>query len=109
MKYFAYGSNLNVKQMAGRCPGASLKESAWLRGWQYYINGNGYETVWIGSQHWMAENLKVTHYRNGDVITTVFEGEEWNYFNEGVYGIYDKVTVYGKKIGAFHAETRREH
>ena len=32
------------------------------------IDGNEYRIVTIGSQTWMAENLKTTRYRNGDKI-----------------------------------------
>ena len=41
------------------------------------IDGNIYETISIGDQTWIAENLKATHYNNGDEIPTGFSGEAW--------------------------------
>jgi hypothetical protein len=36
------------------------------------IDGNVYNTITIGTQVWMKENLKTAHYKNGDAIPTVF-------------------------------------
>ncbi|MFA7492546.1 MAG: FISUMP domain-containing protein [Proteiniphilum sp.] len=51
------------------------------------IDGNEYTTVKIGNQTWMVENLKVTHYRNGDPIERVTVASEWN-VEVGKYGVY---------------------
>lgn len=42
------------------------------------IDGNVYPTIGIGGQIWMAENLKVTHFRNGDEIPEVSDFSGWN-------------------------------
>ena len=42
------------------------------------IDGNTYQTIQIGNQEWMMENLKVTHYRNGDPIPTGYSSSEVN-------------------------------
>jgi len=41
------------------------------------IDGNTYNTVQINNQCWMAENLKVIHYPNGDPIPFVTAPTDW--------------------------------
>jgi uncharacterized protein (TIGR02145 family) len=57
------------------------------------IDGNQYNVIQIGNQHWMVENLKTTHYNNGDPIQYVqqesSEPDVWENLNSGAYGYYD--------------------
>ncbi|MHC1702730.1 MAG: fibrobacter succinogenes major paralogous domain-containing protein [Tenuifilaceae bacterium] len=45
------------------------------------IDGNVYQTVMIGTQEWMAENLKVTRYSNGDTIPNIKNNDSWGWAN----------------------------
>jgi uncharacterized protein (TIGR02145 family) len=64
------------------------------------IDGNFYNTVVIGSQEWIADNLKVSKYRNGDPIPTNLNDASWQGTTDGAYAIYDNIPVndslYGK-------------
>jgi uncharacterized protein (TIGR02145 family) len=42
------------------------------------IDGNVYAAIEIGTQVWMAENLKVTHYPDGTPIPEITDAGEWN-------------------------------
>ncbi len=53
------------------------------------IDGNVYQTLVIGDQEWMVENLKVTHYRNGDPIPHVTDSSQWVNLTTGAYCVYD--------------------
>jgi len=74
------------------------------------IDGNKYQTIKIGTQWWMAENLKVTRYSNGDTIPNVTGNVTWVSAN-GAFCNYnnapDLVDSYGRLYNWFAvADTR---
>jgi len=60
-----------------------------LGGQMIDADGNAYSTVKIGNQEWMAENLRVTHYNNGDDIPNITDRTGWNDINSGAYCWYN--------------------
>ncbi|NOU17085.1 MAG: hypothetical protein HOO91_05955 [Bacteroidales bacterium] len=52
-------------------------------------DGNTYRTITIGTQTWMAENLRTTKYRNGDAITNVTGNAQWGSTTSGAYCYYN--------------------
>ncbi len=52
------------------------------------IDGNMYPTVQIGSQCWMAANLQVERYNNGDNIPTGINSNDWDFTTTGAFEVY---------------------
>jgi uncharacterized protein (TIGR02145 family) len=72
------------------------------------IDGNTYRTVMIGSQCWMAENLRTAHYRDGTAIPHVPDST-WGDYYSGAWCAYNNDpgndTLYGKLYNGFAADT----
>lgn len=65
-------------------------------------SGNNYTTVKIGSQIWMAENLKTTKYRSNDDIYNQTNNSSWGTSSSGVWCNYNNDTVAGRKYGKLY-------
>lgn len=75
------------------------------------IDGNIYNSVIIGNQEWLATNLKVTHYNNGDEIPTEIEDSEWWSLISGAYSVYnndiDNKNIFGLLYNWFAIDDER--
>jgi len=75
------------------------------------IDGNVYDTVHIGTQIWLKQNLKTTHYRNGDPIPNVTDGMEWRNLTTGAYCNYNNdannSTTYGRLYNGYAVSDSR--
>jgi hypothetical protein len=56
------------------------------------IDGHVYQTFIIGKQVWMAENLQVTRYRNGEAIPNITDTAAWTASTSGAYCNYNNDT-----------------
>jgi uncharacterized protein (TIGR02145 family) len=66
-------------------------------------DGNIYSTVKIGNQEWMAENLRVIHYNNGEDIFNLITDEEWVLSTIGGYSWYNNdEATFKMKYGALY-------
>jgi uncharacterized protein (TIGR02145 family) len=77
-------------------------------------NGNEYNTVGIGTQCWMKENLKVTKYNNGDEIPDVTSNPSWGLLTTGARaeyvssGVTGYVSTYGYLYNWYAATDSRK-
>jgi uncharacterized protein (TIGR02145 family) len=67
------------------------------------IDGNIYKTIQIGTQTWMAENLKTSKYNNGTTIPLITDSNAWQILNTPAYCWYNNDAIaYKTPYGALY-------
>ena len=66
------------------------------------VDGNTYKTVKIGTQVWMAENLKTSKYSDGSTIPKITDDTEWNNNTTGAWCYYDNDAANNAKYGKLY-------
>ena len=65
-------------------------------------DGNEYDTVVIGTQVWLAEDLKTTKYNNGISIPLVTDNTQWASLSSAAFCWYDNNKNYKENYGALY-------
>ena len=68
----------------------------------YDIDGNFYNSIQIGDQTWMVENLRTTKYNNGDVIPNITDLDEWSSLDIGAWVHYSNNQAYDSDYGKLY-------
>jgi len=72
----ASSDNVTISFASAACGGLSTVSD---------VDGNSYNTIAIGTQCWMKENLKTTKYKNSVAIPNVTVGTTWAALSTGAY------------------------
>ncbi len=63
---------------------------------------NTYKTVIIGTQQWMAENLKVSKYSDGTTIPNITDNTQWSNLTTGAWTYYNNDPANNTKYGKLY-------
>ena len=66
------------------------------------VEGNTYKTVYIGTQQWMAENLKVSKYNDGTTIPNITDNTQWYNLTTGAWAYYNNDAANNAKYGKLY-------
>lgn len=66
------------------------------------IDGNTYQTVKIGDQEWMTQNLRTTKYNDGSIIPNITNNTDWANLSTGAYSWYNNDNVYEQPYGKLY-------
>ena len=97
----AYGDEVSFTTVGLSTPGDGVTD----------IDGNFYTSIILGTQEWMAENLKTTKYANGDPIDNITDETIWYSIDTGAWCWYDNdnqwENPYGKLYNWFAVDDPR--
>ncbi len=66
------------------------------------VEGNSYKTVYIGTQQWMAENLKTSKYSDGTTIPNITDNTQWQNNTTGAWSYYNNDAANNAKYGKLY-------
>jgi uncharacterized protein (TIGR02145 family) len=66
------------------------------------VEGNTYKTVKIGTQLWMAENLKTSKYSDGSNIPNITDNIQWKRDTTGAWSYYNNDAANNIKYGKLY-------
>jgi hypothetical protein len=98
---FKQGTAYYVRAYATNTAGTAFSNQVIISTNTTDSDGNIYHTIAIGTQLWMVENLKITHYRNGEAISDVQNNTTWEstFTLTGAYCDYNNDVNMGKVYG----------
>ena len=82
----------SVKDTTIGKPGANITD----------VEGNSYKTVTIGTQTWMAENIKVSKYSDGTTIPNITDNTQWQNDTSGAWSYYNNDAANNTKYGKLY-------
>jgi len=66
------------------------------------VENNTYKTVTIGTQQWMAENLKTSKYSDGTTIPNITDNTQWSNLTTGAWAYYNNDATNNAKYGKLY-------
>jgi uncharacterized protein (TIGR02145 family) len=94
--------NVEVNVSNASCGATNVHNPSLTYGTVVDQEGNSYKTIVIGSQEWMAENLKTSTYSNGDQIHNVIDQNEWSNVTTGAWVHYNNDSQYECPYGKLY-------